>query len=112
MQRQKHLIGALSLLMMCCSYEYSYSDLFDDARRSITVTPYQGDTSGMSIRGGANLQTGQTGNTTLFRTQASVGGSCGSFNFRASMTEAFETLPEVFEQLLANVIQEIPMLVL
>jgi hypothetical protein len=87
-------------------------DLFDQARQAITVTPYQGDTSGMSIRGGANLQTGQTGNQTLFRTQASVGGSCGSFNFRASMTEAFETLPEVFEQLLANVIQEIPMLVL
>jgi hypothetical protein len=72
----------------------------------------QADTTGVSIRGGVNMATGQRGNTTLFRTQAQTGGTCGSFDFRTSMVQAFKELPGLFEALLSEVLSEMPMLVL
>jgi hypothetical protein len=91
----------------------SYADLFDTARQAIRTDLGRADTSGVSIRGGVGLATGQQpGTTTLLRGQASTGGTCGSFDFKTSITQAFEELPGMFEALLGEALQELPMLVL
>jgi hypothetical protein len=89
-----------------------HADLFDTARKAARTDIGQADTTGMSIRGGVNLPTGQRGNTTLFKTQSQVGGTCGSFDFRTSMVQAFQELPGLFESLLSEVLSEMPMLLL
>jgi hypothetical protein len=89
------------------------ADLFDTARSSMNTTIGRADTSGVSIRGGASLSTGiAPGSTTVFRGQAQMGGTCGAFDFAESFKEAFESIPEVIEGMIGQVIQNIPMLAL
>jgi hypothetical protein len=89
------------------------ADLFDDARKAIRTDTQQFDRSGLSVRGGVNLHTGQSGNTqTLLRGQASTGGGCGSFDFAASLKELFETMPDMFESVGKALLSNVPILVL
>ena len=89
----------------------AWGDAFSDARRSMNVQVYQRDQSAVSVRAGINLNTGVTpGGTTLFRAQANIGGGCGGFDFRQSMVQAFQEMPQLFEALLEAVIHEMPML--
>jgi hypothetical protein len=50
--------------------------------------------------------------STLLRGQASIGGTCGSFDFGAAMTEAFESIPALMEGYIQGIIANMPMLVL
>src|SRR5688572_24371508 len=89
------------------------ADLFDTARQAVRTDLGRADSAGVLLRGGAGLDTGlapQT--TTLLRGSASIGGTCGSFDFVASLEQAFDELPEIFEGLLGQVLEGLPMLVL
>ena len=95
----------VSLLAVVCSLGVLLSgplnvhaDLFGDARRQTPLTLSHADTAGASLRGGLQLQTylpPQT--TTLLQTQATIGGSCGAFDFATSLRQTFEEIPELFE---------------
>jgi hypothetical protein len=89
------------------------ADLFTDARAATGLTLGQADTSGVSLRGGVGLRTylAET-STTLFQTQATVGGSCGAFDLGASLTQAFATIPDLFTELIQSLLGSMPMLVL
>lgn len=89
------------------------ADLFDQARRAMNVNVGRFDSTGVSVRGGVGIQTGQTPNSlTLLRVNTSVGGPCGSFDFGASIRQAFDELPEMFEGLIGAVISSLPMAIL
>ncbi len=107
----RQLLPVLLLLMV--SVEHTSADLFDQARQSMRLHEPRLDASGVTLRGGVGLQTGQQGNTlNLLRIQASTGGGCGSFDFGTSIVQAFEELPEVFEGLVGAAVQSLPMLIL
>jgi hypothetical protein len=87
--------------------------MFTDAKNSIQIATSRGDSTGFTVRGGTNLQTGASSQSTaLFRAKATTGSGCGTFDFKGSMQEAFEKLPGLFENLLQAVIHEMPMLAL
>jgi hypothetical protein len=92
----------------------SYAGLFDAAKKAGNVQIGQADSSGFSIRGGVDLRTGQApGTATLFRNSFQAhGGSCSLFDFRDSMKEAFERFPAMFEALVREILDSIPMLAL
>jgi len=91
----------------------SHADLFDDARRAIRIQEPRMDSSGISVRGGVHVQTGQQASSiNLLRATARTGGGCGSFDFVTSLTQAFEEMPDVFLGLLGAAISNLPMLVL
>src|SRR5262249_31501642 len=88
------------------------ADLFDTARKTVTVNSARQDTSGVTIRGGVNLTTGvQTQNTTILRGQVQTGGSCNAFDFGASIKEAFEDIPEIFATLGQELLGSLPLYV-
>ena len=90
-----------------------HADLFDTARQAIRTDLGRADTSGVTVRGGATIASGQQpGTATLLRGQAQIGGACGAFDFSTSITQAFEEIPQLFEALLGEVLQELPMLAL
>src|SRR5713101_6590262 len=104
----QRLTTGLLLTALLLPVPRAHADLFDTARKAARTDIGQADTTGVSIRGGVNMPTGQAGNTTLFRTQSQVGGTCGSFDFRGSMQQAFTELPALFESLLQEVLSEMP----
>ena len=88
------------------------ADAFDRARRALPVRIGQADLSGFSIRGGAALQSGAAATSaTLLRGQASIGKSCGAFDLATSLTDAFETIPDMLWDLVQQLISSMPMLV-
>ncbi|MGE3540226.1 MAG: hypothetical protein AB7N91_22655 [Candidatus Tectimicrobiota bacterium] len=89
------------------------ADLFARARSATDVSLGQADTSGVTVRGGVNLRTYLGGQTpTLFQTQVNVGGSCGAFDFAASLQQAFGEIPALFEGLIQAILANMPMLIL
>ena len=87
--------------------------LFDDARAATPQLYGTADHTGVTLRGGVDLRTylnPQT--TTLFRTDARIGGTCGAFDFGASVQQAFEDIPALFEALGEALLANMPMLVL
>jgi hypothetical protein len=90
-----------------------HADLFDTARQAMRMDLGQADTSGVTLRGGASLHSGQSPRTTtIFRGRGQVGGSCGAFDFADSFKEAFESIPDVLENMLDQALKGLPMLVL
>jgi hypothetical protein len=88
-----------------------HAELFEMARQAIRTDVTQMDATGVNVRGGFHLTTGQSPqNQTLFRGQASTGGTCGAFDFRGSMQQALEELPEMMTALLMDVGQALPLL--
>jgi len=91
----------------------THADLFDTALRSVHTDLGKADMSGVTLRGGAGLTTGQSPTTaTLLRGQAQVGGPCGAFNFASSVSDAFNEIPDLMESLVQQLISNMPMLVL
>src|SRR5215471_6116264 len=89
------------------------ADLFDTARRSIHSQMGVNDYSGVTMQGGAALQSGVSpGALTIFRGQSNIGGPCGSFNFAASFKEAVEEIPDLLEAVAQQLAANVPMLVL
>jgi hypothetical protein len=87
--------------------------LFEDARAATPQIYGQRDHTGVTVRGGVDLRTylnPQT--TTLFRTDTRIGGTCGAFDFAASVQQAFEEIPELFEALGEALLANMPMLIL
>jgi hypothetical protein len=73
------------------------ADLFDTARQAVRTDLGRADTSGVTIRGGAGLLSGQSPRTTpLFRGQGQVGARV-AFDFADSFKQAFEAIPGVLE---------------
>src|SRR5262249_10860126 len=68
------------------------------------------DATGITVRGGVGLSTGQSGVTTLFRGQGQFSGSCNAFDFAESIKETFETVPQVLHTLSEAVLQNLPIL--
>ena len=88
-------------------------DLFDEARRAIPIEVGRADSTGVSLRGGAPLASGQSPTSaTLFRTQATIGGGCGAFDFVQSLEDAFQEVPDLFQQAGEAILANLPMLVL
>lgn len=103
----------LTASLWLCLPMTTHADLFDTARGVVRTDLGQQDTTGVTLRGGASLHSGLSPRTTtLLRGQSQVGGPCGSFDFTASLTQAFEELPGIFEGLLGAVVSQLPMLVL
>ncbi len=88
----------------------SAADLFETAVQATNATFTMQDTSGVSIRGGMNLSTGTPQATTILRGNATVGGSCGAFDFGASFREAFEAIPEIITNIGEGLVSAVPML--
>src|SRR5215510_8325688 len=104
--------GWLVSLMVLGLAGTAQADLFDTARKTVTVNSARQDTSGVTIRGGVNLTTGvQTQNTTILRGQVQTGGSCNAFDFGASIKEAFEDIPEIFATLGQELLGSLPLYV-
>jgi len=73
----------------------------------------QADSTGVTVRGGANLTTGQGAHSvTLLRGHAQLGGPCGSFDFGSSLKQAFDEIPTLIESLAQQLISQAPMLAL
>jgi hypothetical protein len=91
-----------------------HADLFSDARSATDVTLGQADMSGISLRAGVNLRTflPEPSPATVLQTQATVGGTCGAFDLRTSLTQALETIPQLFDQLIQALLGSMPMLIL
>lgn len=105
---------ALLLLLAACLVlpALVHADAFDRAKRAVNVRVAKPDGTGFNIRGGASLDTGTQARTTvLLRGQATTGGGCGAFDFAASLKEAFEEIPQIFESVGNAVLQNVPMLV-
>ncbi len=99
------LVGSLPTL--------AWGDLFDTVRQAVRIDIGQQDTVGITLRGGSNLQGGVSGQTvTVLRTRGSVGGTCGAFDFAASIQQAFEEIPALLEQLGEALLANMPMLIL
>lgn len=103
------LIGALCLAP---SLTWAQSTAFDNAIGAIRMQAPTVDTSGFTVRGGANFSTGTTQSQTLMRGSATIGGTCGSFDFGASFKEMFEEIPTVIQQLTAGLVHQLPMIAL
>jgi len=102
------MLGLLLLLPMT-----TQADLFDTARRSIHSQVGVNDYSGVTMQGGAALQSGVSpGALTIFRGQSNIGGPCGSFNFAASFKEAVEEIPDLLEAVAQQLAANVPMLAL
>ena len=86
--------------------------LYEDAKQTIHVDVVpQRDHSGVSVRGGMSLKTGEKAHSaTLFRAQAHSGSSCSAFDFRGSMKAAFEEFPEMLEALVKEIVGQLPLL--
>jgi len=113
MTRTRHAWVAWTLLLSLAWTTPVRADLFSTARSATNVSLGQADTSGVTVRGGANLRTYLGGQTpTQFQTQVNVGGSCGAFDFAGSLQQAFDEIPALFESLLQSILANMPMLVL
>jgi hypothetical protein len=113
MQRKTLVVSTLMGLLALLAPSGVHADLFDTARQAIRTDLGRADMSGVTVRGGAHIASGQhPGTATLLRGQANVGGACGAFDFSTSMTQAFQEIPQLFEALLGEVLQELPMLAL
>ncbi len=113
MQRRGFMVYAVTGLLAMMAPASVHADLFDTARQAIRTDLGRADSSGVSIRGGASITSRVSPtSTTLLRGQANVGGACGAFDFSTSITQAFQELPGLFEALLGEVLQEMPMLAL
>jgi hypothetical protein len=100
-------------LVGVCAPSGVHADLFDTARTAVRTDLGRADTSGVTVRGGGGLLSGQPPRTTtLFRGQGEMGGTCGAFDFADSFKEAFEAIPGVLENMLGQAIEGLPMLVL
>jgi hypothetical protein len=103
------LLAAVALVVPATAH----ADLFDTARQAVRTDLGRADMSGVTIRGGASLSSGLSpSSVTLLRGQGQVGGPCGSFDFATSLTQAFDELPDLFEALVGQVLQSVPMLAL
>jgi hypothetical protein len=88
-----------------------HAGMLDTIKKATKTDVSRQDRTGMTLRGGVHLQTGeQPRSTTLWRGQANVRGNCMSFDFRGSMKEAFEKFPELFTTLALAVVKELPLL--
>src|SRR5262249_1961262 len=104
--------GAVAGLLLLGTTSHAQADLFDTARKAVTVNSARQDTSGVTIRGGVNLTTGvQSQSTTILRGQVQTGGSCNAFDFGASIKEAFEDIPEIFATLGQELLGSLPIYV-
>ena len=103
------MVGALG----CVPGLIQAQNLFNDARSQTRLDLGRADSSGVTLRGGVDLRTflPET-TTTLFRTDARIGGTCGAFDFAASLRQTFEEIPELFEQLGEALLSQMPMLIL
>lgn len=100
------------LLLLAAGALPAQAGLYEDAKTAIRteVTP-QYDASGVSVRGGMSLKTGERSHSaTVFRAQAQSGGSCSAFDFRGSMKEAFEEFPAMLEALVHEIVGQLPLL--
>jgi CheY-like chemotaxis protein len=88
-------------------------NLFNDARSQTRLDLGRADSSGVTVRGGVDLRTylPET-TTTLFQTNARIGGTCGAFDFVTSLRQTFEEIPALFEELGQALLSQMPMLVL
>src|SRR5262245_61738354 len=103
----------LGLVLSVCLPSLSLADSFSKAKSAVKTRLSRHDSTGVTFRGGASLETGVAPkSTTLFRGQATVGGGCGAFDFVSSLRESFEEIPELFETVGTAVLQNVPMLVL
>jgi hypothetical protein len=108
---RRWLLWTLGLLLL--GHPVQAQSLFEDARAATPQVFGQSDHTGVTLRGGVDLRTylsPQT--TTLFRTDTRIGGTCGAFDFGASLTQTFEEIPALFEALGQALLANIPMLVL
>ena len=113
MQRHTLLSCALTGLLAVAAPPDVHADLFDTARQSLRTDIGRADSSGVSIRGGATINSGVgSSSVPLLRGQTSVGGPCGAFDFGASFKQAFEEIPTILEGIAIDAVQNIPMLVL
>ena len=109
----KQAVGVGICLLALAVHTTVQADAFDRARRAVNLNVGRADLSGFSMRGGAALSTGAAATSaTILRGQASIGKPCGAFDFATSMTEAFETIPELLENLVQSLIRSMPMLAL
>jgi hypothetical protein len=109
----RHLLGLLVSSVLLSVGLAQAQSLFDDARAATPQVYGSADHTGVTLRGGVDLRTylsPQT--TTLFRTEARIGGTCGAFDFGASVRQAFEEIPALFETLGEALLANMPMLVL
>lgn len=105
-------MALLLLLGLLLFPTLSSADLFDTAIKKMPLQHSAMDRSGVTLRSGANLQTGLRGTTTtLFRGSATIGGSCNAFDFAASMKEAFEAIPQAAENVAMAIVPAAPMLI-
>ena len=107
--------GLVWLLVAAFAWPFqARADLFSEARAATDMTLGQADASGVSLRAGVNLRTflPEPSPATLFHTQAAVGGPCGAFDLRTSLTQALESIPQLFDQLIQALLGSMPMLVL
>jgi len=107
--------GALGLMLLVgatlIAPGRSAADLWDDARKATRTDLAFQDSAGGTIRGGLTFSTGQqTATVTLFRGNAQIGGTCGSFDLKATLKEAFEAVPEFFENAGRALIYNFPIL--
>jgi len=111
MTRALRLTVFVPFVALSMTVTLASADLWDTARKSVKVDTY--DTSGYSMRGGANLSTGTNpSSTTLFRGTGSVHGGCGAFDFETSIKEAFAQVPQLFEAAGQALLSNMPLLVL
>jgi uncharacterized membrane-anchored protein YhcB (DUF1043 family) len=104
---------AALLLVLLTLPRIGLAELFERAQQATTTVTSRADSSGYSLRGGVHLQTGSpAGSSSLFRASVTTGNTCGGFDFRASLQELFEEMPDIFEALFFNIIQQVPMLAL
>jgi hypothetical protein len=107
------LLGLLVSGVLLCAGIAQAQSLFEDARAATPQAYGTADQTGVTVRGGVDLRTylnPQT--TTLFRTDTRIGGTCGAFDFAASVQQAFEEIPELFEALGEALLANMPMLIL
>lgn len=90
----------------------AWCDSFGVAKGVIRKQVARQDSTGITVRGGATLETGVVPNTqTLLRGQATIGGGCSAFDFATSLKETFQELPDTFVAIAEQVLQNVPMLV-
>jgi hypothetical protein len=108
----KHWTTVAGLCLLCSlPVTAAHADLWDDARKATRTDLAFQDSAGGTIRGGLTFATGQQQATvTLFRGTAQIGGTCGSFDLKATLKEAFEAVPEFFEQAGRALIYNFPIL--
>jgi hypothetical protein len=106
------LVAVLMYVVDGC-FAKAQADMFDTARQMMRLDQGRADTSGVTLRGGAGLSTGQpVGTGTMFRGQATMGSPCGAFDFAASFQQMFEEIPDLLEGLGSQFVAGLPMLAL